>query len=193
MTTTTSWDVPTSHSTGAGVSTFDGIWEVGDPAVRPVRCQSFTLNHCVDYFPTGTITWTWESHSSNPTCDESLSGTSPAGTVNAGAPFTEAFELNLVDETHFGYWGSGTWPAPGPMKCPSPRGVNTPPSYFELSQDDSGAGTADGTGNTCLHTTWLIDLAATTIDGSCFDVNNGFNVVSHEWHLKKLGDAIPSH
>lgn len=196
MTRTESWDVPADGQKGTTTSTFEGIWEPVDPSAPILPCQGEFPTPCIAYVPTGTITWDWDSHVTNPACDATLSGTFPAGIENdpryatgGVGPGAQAFALVPIDETHYGYWGSGVWFAPE-QKCRTDRFAG-PPAYFDLSEEASGDGTADETGNTCFHTTWVIDATADSIDGSCYDVNNGFTTMSQEWHLKKVGNAIP--
>ena len=202
MSITTSWNVPFCGAVGVScvgtsTSTFDGLWAVQqvDPTHPFLACESDNPP-CVGYAPTGTISWTWNSHDESSHCYETFAGTLPAGiegdprSADGGYQLDQAFVLVPDGAGHYGYWGTGYWPAPG-EKCESPRGVNSPPAFFDLSRNSAGSGAADGSGNTCGHTTWLIDAAAETIAGSCYDVNNGPNTVFEQWSLQKVGNAIP--
>ena len=74
------------------------------------------------------------------------------------------------------------------MKCDDGiHSVRHPPAYFGLEQGTSGDGSPDGTGNSCIHTTWQIDATATTIKGSCFDWNNSGSSMKIEWDLTRVG------
>jgi hypothetical protein len=203
MSITTSWNVQKCGAigytcVGTTTSTFDGLWELAPDdnnefscrlPIEPEDRQDHTLD-CLPYLPTGTITWTWNSHD-QPGCSETSAGTLPAGAARFSA-LEQVFVLVPDGAGHYGDWGAGNWGGTTGLKCESPRGMGSPPSYFDLAQGDAGTGAADGQGGTCVHTTWLIDAAAETISGSCYDFNNGPNTQLEEWNLQKVGDAIPA-
>lgn len=197
MTGTYEWHLSTSQTTGKGTATFTGLWEPVPADQPPVSCATSIPGSCLGYYPTGTISWTWDAH--RPGCDETQKGDVPAGAVNDprnagganGVPLgTQVLILVPDGAGKFGYFGAGTWALPAPMKCDDGiHSVRHPPAYFGLDQDDSGDGTPDGTGNSCAHTTWQIDTTATSIKGSCFDWNNSGSSSKIEWDLTRVGPA----
>src|SRR6185369_4372114 len=201
MSMTTSWNVPHPNggaAIGTSTATFDGLWTLEDASKAPLGCE-YEDPPCIGYVASGTITWNWDTSDTDPACSESYAGSLIAGpdgdprTGTGGYGALQSLGLLADGSGHYRYWGMGNWydPSVPRMQCISPRGVNSPPSYFELSDSANGSGAADATGNTCIHTTWLIDETADTISGSCWEVNNGFNFVFVEWSLHKVGDAIP--
>lgn len=194
MTGTYQWDLSTSQTHGKGTATITALWEQV-PADQPVvPCQG-ELPACIAFLPTGTIDWTWEAH--QPLCSESRSGQVPGGAANDprnagganGVPLsTQVLVLQPIDADHFGYWVAGVWALPAPMKCDDGiHSVRHPPAYLTLSQDASGDGSADGTGNSCDHTTWLIDTKADTIAGSGAQWSNSGSSMKFQWSLKRVG------
>jgi hypothetical protein len=197
MTGTYDWHL--GNNNGSSTATFTGFWvAVPDPtAVYP--CDS-GLSDCIDYLPQGTVHWTWDAHQSPPggNCSETRSGDSLAGAVNDprnaggadGVPLnSQMFVLEPDGNGHYGYWGQAAWITTERMKCSDGSSTDSPPSYFELSHQDSGSGVADSTGNTCHPTTWQIDVTATKITGSCYDWKNAGSSMQEQWDLTRVGPA----
>jgi hypothetical protein len=78
------------------------------------------------------------------------------------------------------------------MHCSDGDTVIAPPGYLDLSEDSTGSGMADGTGNTCSVTTWQIAVKADTITGGCYEWNNSGSSMQLEWNLKRVGPAPAS-
>ena len=188
MTGTSVWHLGDQH--GTATATFSGTW-VAVPDDQPIDpCQSPLPDGCIAYVPHGTISWTWDAHSS--LCNETRSGATAAGqTGGAGTlpPNAQIFALQPDGNGHYGYWGHTAWDPGQKMKCPDLHSGTGPPSYFDLSADSSGTGAGDGTGDTCNFTTWQIDVKAKTISGSCDDWKNAGSSMSMQWNLTRVDPA----
>jgi hypothetical protein len=204
-TMTGTYDWHRSETQGTGKAIFTGIWELAPPDTLVVPCRSVPPgpDDCLAYLPNGSIAWSWDAQQTGiGACDEHLTGSFPAGAANdprnAGGAnevplSTQALVLTADGAGHYGYWGAGTWAMPDRMTCGDAElGTYDPPGYFSLSERASGTGAADGTGNTCDHTLWQIDAAASSITGSCYAWNNTGSSLMYQWNLQKVGNAIPA-
>jgi hypothetical protein len=197
MTGTYDWHL--GNNSGTGTATFTGIWELAPDTALVAPCRSVppSPGDCLVYLPNGTIAWRWDAVQES--CQEHQAGTYPAGSVNdpRNAPGGNGIGLStqslvLVDDGagHYGYWGTGTWGLPKPMTCADYiHSMTLPPSYFSLSENATGSGAADGTGNSCFHTLWQIDTTADSIKGSCYDWNNSGSSMMYTWSLQRVGNA----
>ncbi len=185
MTGTETWNLPDHH--GTGTSTFSGAWEQvpADDQVQP--CDVGLPDSCIAYYPHGEIHWTWDSHEQTG-CSATKAGDALAGGRNdpASAIFDEMFQLVPDGLGHYTYWGISSWLTPK-VDCADYGDVAGPPSYFDVPQSASGDGGAGG--NDCSHTTWQIDVTATTITGSCYSFKTDTHALKFEWSLKRLGPA----
>jgi hypothetical protein len=175
------------------------VWTAAADGQPVVPCEGELPDPCIAYLPNGSVHWTWDAHHKGVgACDQTLAGDWPAGSVNdsrngaGGAgiqPSSQVFVLQPDGAGHYGYWGLGSWSGPKPMTCTDGDTTRYPPGYMDLSEGDSGSGVADGAGNTCAHTTWQIDVKATTIAGSCSAWSNSGSSMTYEWSLKRTGGA----
>jgi hypothetical protein len=186
MTSTLIWN--SGEMTGTGSSTFDGIWTQDRDSVVP--CQ-FDEQPCTAYVPTGTITWSWHAKIDAPAsqggCKEDKGGTLAAG--DAEMVTRQVLVLAPApDSDKLQYWADGGFVLPnGLLTCNDYASGAEPPSYIDLSEEDSASNPAGGNGATCHSTTWAIDPTDTTISGSCFAFNNGFNSLQFTWSLTRIG------
>jgi hypothetical protein len=201
MTGTYEWnrtDAQGHNDHGKGTTTFAGLWAADSVDQPIVSCQSPLPDSCIAYMPNGTIHWTWDAHQSSG-CSETRAGDFPAGAVNDsrnagganGVPLnTQVLVLQPDGNGHYGYWGKSSWSGPTAMACSDGAlDYHYPPDYFDISQQSTGSGAADGAGNTCEHTTWQIDVKADTITGSCYAWNNTGSSLMYVWNLKRVGPA----
>jgi hypothetical protein len=187
MKATESWAVTYGH--GTATSTFAGLWKAdaaGD-AECPGPGATFDPS-CVLFRPTGSISWTWDSHltETGRTCDSTKAGTLDAG--HELHPDMQVFYTRAVDTGHLQFYGRGSFILPA-QDCYDPTSAGAdPPMFFDLSKRSS-SGTPAGGGNTCYATTWQIDTKGDTITGSCFEWNNSSTSLKFEWTLKRVGAA----
>ncbi|MDQ2965452.1 MAG: hypothetical protein M3R57_06360 [Chloroflexota bacterium] len=199
MTSTHSWNQLEGGvmHTGIATSTFTGIWQPDGPDATPVLpcSQAFPpAEPCIFYRPTGTIKWTWESDwpadDYQPGCHENTYGSLAAG--DARFPDTQSLVLQPVDGDKFQYWGIGGV-VTEPQNCPEPINNGTrPPQYFDILEHARSDAPPGGDGDTCFHADWLIEGAADTITGSCYQYKYDYNSLHFEWNLRRVGKAIPS-
>jgi hypothetical protein len=189
MTATHIWNVndPEAHGSGQATSKFTGLWQIFDHG-SATDCLS---DHCIFYQPKGTIAWTWHSEGPYPTiCPSDGSGTVPAG--NPTSDIVQELALGVVDDQHYSYAGSGRFQSGFLANCHNPiDSGGTPPPFFELSPDASSNNEPGGDGDTCFTMDWLINIDANKITGSCYRYNYPNNSLMYEWHLVRVGHAIP--
>jgi Family of unknown function (DUF6055) len=195
MSATHTWNWSGYH--GTATSTFDGLW-IADPTIVPSAfnpCGSPAGDDCTFYRPAGTIKWTWDSHWSEGTCDETTSGSLPAG--DEEHPEQQLFVLEPVDENNLRYYGGGGVPQyrNGALVFPEIRcgttddysGGPIPPNFFSLdprSSPDNPPGDDE-----CHHIAWQVEATAESISGSCFEYNYDYNSLFFEWDLQRVGPA----
>ena len=183
---TESWAVTGGH--GTATSTLAGLWKAdtaGD-AECPGPGALFDPS-CVLFRPTGSISWTWDSHhTAGRTCDSTKAGTLDAG--HELHPDMQVFYTRAVDTGHLQFYGRGSFVLP-PQDCSNLQSAgSSPPMFFDLSKRSSSSTPAGG-GNTCYATTWQIATNADTITGSCFEWNSSATSLKFEWTLKRVGPA----
>lgn len=190
MTAVQTWDTSEGH--GNASSTFTGTWVVADPDAPVAPCQSFgDPDVCILYTPDGTISWSWDAHVPGVNgCSSTTSGSLPAGESlhNDQQVF---FLQPMSDFLEYKFYGAGNFVVPT-QDCYNPiTSGQHPPSFFNLSENaDASNPPGDGT-NTCYVTTWRIVPDAQTIDGSCYEWNYNYHSLHYEWHLQRVGNAIP--
>jgi hypothetical protein len=183
MTATETWELEGGH--GTATSTFKGLWvleEQGD-----ARCNPLSDDKCVLYRPTGSITWTWDSHHALPKCDEATSGSLAANTDERHDQ--QLLYFAPVGDDKLRYWGQGFFIVTG-LTCGNLITTsNYPPGFFDISEDAGATNGPDGTGGDCYNRDWQIDLKANTISGSCAAYKYEHATLSFEWHLTRVGPA----
>jgi hypothetical protein len=181
MTGTETWNQP-GDTHGTASRTFTGTWMAND--LTPC-----TSTGCVSYDPHGTLSWSWDAHREAwGACDQTTSGSLPFATTSGELDYFVLEPVN--DGLEYKYYGLGDIPSLATtLKCGTDRVVEPPPFFFIFASSD-GDGTPHN-GATCVFTTWRIPNDAETIDGSCYQFNNGYNSLQYEWHLTRVGNAIP--
>jgi hypothetical protein len=177
--------------TGNATSTFTGVWQPDGPNAAPIFACSAAFSSappCVVHRPTGTIKWTWDSDwpadAYQPGCHNSSTGSLPAGSPSR--PDTQSLVLLPNDKGQFQYWGLGTFLV-DPQKCPEPiNNGSNPPVYFDILEHASSQAPPDESGNTCFHTTWVIEASADAIVGSCDLFKYSYNSLHFEWNLTRV-------
>jgi hypothetical protein len=187
MTGTYTWTQGERH--GSATTTFTGVWEQvpADDQVQP--CQPGQADSCIAYYPHGTIHWTRDEH--QPICSSTQAGDAPAGGRNdpAGAIFLETFYLQPDGNGHYSYWGISSWLTPKVDCSTTYADYDAPPSYFDIPEGTSGNGDGGAGGNECFHSTWQIDVTATTIKGGCFEFRTDSSSSRFDWNLTRIGPA----
>ena len=158
---------------------------------RRVECERMHggSSDCVLYRPTGTITWSWDTHTKGgpvtPACDIVLAGSLAAGVVKYDDQ--QFLTLRKLDATHYRYFGSAWFLLPtGTEHCLNPITAAVQSNQiFSLSEGPTGG----GGGDTCDPTDWQIDVKADTISGSCYAYKNENTSMYYEWHLTRVGPA----
>jgi hypothetical protein len=186
-----SWAYDLEGSHGMGTSSWSGMWVAAPPGIDPC---THPADDCTLYRPTGTVSWTWDSHHPGagvtPPCDSTVSGTNAAGIDKAGDQ--QVFYTGVLDETHLHYWGAGQsfitdWSI---FHCISNNNTDVgPPSYFGLDQYSSSTNPSGTGGDTCYIGDWTIENNGDTIAGSCYAYKNDRQWLKYEWSLKRVGPA----
>ena len=147
MTGTYEWHLATSGTSGKGTATFAGLWEPIPADQPPASCHESTPGSCLGYYPTGTISWTWDAHRQG--CDEMRSGQVPAGAINDprnagganGVPLgTQVLVLVPDGAGKFGHLRCRHLDAARPDEVRRRlHSVRHPPAYFGLEQRERRA------------------------------------------------------
>jgi hypothetical protein len=181
MSATESWDLEGGH--GTGTSTFTGTWTI-DPDGN-ADCPPKSPDGCVLLRPSGTISWTWDSHHAQPKCDQTTSGTKAAGTETHDDQ--QLFYMRPLDKDHIQYWGWASFQAPE-LSCINLILIGAaPPSFFHIDEGSAKANGPDGTGGTCFNSDWQIDTKATKISGTCISYKYEHSFASFTWDLTRVG------
>jgi hypothetical protein len=186
MKATESWNVEGGH--GVSTSTFTGVWLADEAGVA--GCSPESDDACVLYRPTGTISWTWDSHHAGTgwdKCDQTTSGTLAAGQEKYPEIPAQAFYTRQADPNHLKYSGGGGFGVPG-LKCINLIliGAN-PPEFFKIDSRASTSNGPDGTGGNCYNATWQFETKADTISGRCTDYKYEHSSATFEWTLTRVG------
>ena len=192
MKATGTWGGNGGMSHGSGTSTFTGVWLMDESFDS--GCDPASTDPCPSvYRPTGTISWTWDSHifktNGAPFCDVTTSGSLAAGQEKYPERPLQALHFLALDPKHLQYWGGGAFTVPD-LKCANTLvGGTIPSSFFEIDQRASTANGTQADGSTCFSTNWQIDTTAGTISGSCWAYNFPNNRQQFEWNLTRVGDT----
>lgn len=200
MTSTRTWDqldggVP---HTGTTTATFTGLWKADGPdatSIFPCSQAYPPAEPCIVYRPIGTITWTWQAEypadAYQPGCKANTSGSLDAG--NTLHPDVQSLVLQPIENNKVKYRGLGAFVIGETQKCPDViSGGGNPSQFFDILENARSDAPADDTGDTCFHTTWVIDASADTIAGSCSSYVYSYHTLRFEWNLKRVGKAIPT-
>lgn len=191
MKATGSWGTA-GNPHGTGTSTFTGIWMIDKS--WDGGCDPTSTDACPSLLrPTGTISWSWDSHitdtTGKPTCDVTTSGALPAGQEKYPEWPAQALYMRSIAGSKIQYWGGGGFNPPD-LTCPNGIvGGTIPSSFFEIDQRASTANGPSLDGSTCGNSNWQIDSTADTITGSCWAYNFPNNREKFEWSLTRLGPA----
>jgi hypothetical protein len=182
-----SWDVEGGH--GTGTSTFTGVWLIDES--WNAECDPVSAGACSKLLrPTGTISWTWDSHwVPSDHCDQVTAGTLAAGQEQYPDMPGQALYIRPVGADHLQYWGIGGFGVPG-LKCENLITLGAgPPVYFKLESEAHGTQPVGADGGTCNNTIWQIATTGDTMAGSCIGYKYEHASATFEWNLTRVGPA----
>ena len=176
----------TGGSNGTATSSFSGLWVIDDTLTN---CDPASTDPCTTVLrPTGTVNWTWDAHLlGTPPCNETTSGTQPAGQERVPLAPGQLLFIRPVDSGHIQYWGTGWFDQGVELKCGDLEMGGAPGSYFELASEANGTVPVGSDGGTCRNRIWTIETKADTMSGSCVDYKYWSGTETYEWSLTRIG------